>query len=110
MVVRACEQLTQGLGIGQLQPGQRYRIQTAAGGVHDQGCQADAALERTTAYIQVLHARARHAGVVVPEVLMAHGQRVRILTDLVAGVAPEPSEAALAEVVHAGGELAESGA
>lgn len=41
---------------------------------------------------------------------VAHGQRVRILTDLVAGVAPEPSEAALAEVVHAGGELAESGA
>lgn len=41
---------------------------------------------------------------------VAHGQHVRILTDLVAGVAPEPSEAALAEVVHAGGELAESGA
>ncbi|MGV9769638.1 isochorismatase family protein [Microbacterium sp. NPDC003461] len=37
---------------------------------------------------------------------ISHGQRVRILTDLVAGVAPEPSEAALAEIVHAGGELA----
>ncbi|WP_261166006.1 isochorismatase family protein [Microbacterium sp. Marseille-Q6965] len=36
---------------------------------------------------------------------ISHGQRVRILTDLVAGVAPEPSEAALAEIVHAGGEL-----
>ena len=44
MVVRACEQLTQGLGIGQLEPGQRHRIQSAAGGVHDQGRQADAAL------------------------------------------------------------------
>ena len=39
---------------------------------------------------------------------IAHGLRVRILTDLVAGVAPEPSEAALAELVHAGAELAES--
>jgi len=31
-----------------------------------------------------------------------HGQHVRILTDLVAGVAPEPSERALAELAHAG--------
>ena len=35
-----------------------------------------------------------------------HGARVRVLTDLVAGVAPEPSEAALAELAHAGAELA----
>ncbi|MFF1538791.1 isochorismatase family protein [Microbacterium sp. NPDC058269] len=39
---------------------------------------------------------------------IAHGVRVRIFTDLVAGVAVEPSEAALAELVHAGAELAES--
>ncbi|QNA93309.1 MULTISPECIES: isochorismatase family protein [unclassified Microbacterium] len=39
---------------------------------------------------------------------IAHGVRVRVLTDLVAGVAPEPSEAALAELVHAGAELVES--
>ena len=39
---------------------------------------------------------------------IAHGVRVRILTDLVAGVAQEPSEAALAELVHAGAELVES--
>lgn len=39
---------------------------------------------------------------------VAHGQRVRVLTDLIAGVAPAPSEAALAELVHAGAELAES--
>lgn len=39
---------------------------------------------------------------------IAHGVRVRILTDLVAGVAVEPSEAALAELVHAGAELVES--
>lgn len=39
---------------------------------------------------------------------IAHGVHVRILTDLVAGVAPEPSEAALAELVHAGAELVES--
>ena len=38
-----------------------------------------------------------------------HGRRVRILTDLVAGVAPDSSEAALAELAHAGAELAESG-
>ncbi|MET0735074.1 MAG: isochorismatase family protein [Microbacterium sp.] len=39
-----------------------------------------------------------------------HGRHVRILTDLVAGVAPGSSEAALAELAHAGAELAESGA
>lgn len=39
---------------------------------------------------------------------IAHGVRVRVLTDLVAGVASEPSEAALAELVHAGAELVES--
>ncbi|WP_439591941.1 isochorismatase family protein [Microbacterium sp.] len=41
---------------------------------------------------------------------IAHGRHVRILTDLVAGVAPESSEAALAELAHAGAELVESGA
>ena len=40
---------------------------------------------------------------------IAHGVRVRILTDLIAGVAPEPSEAALAELAHAGAELVASG-
>ncbi|MFF1877339.1 isochorismatase family protein [Leifsonia sp. NPDC058230] len=40
---------------------------------------------------------------------LAHGQRVRVLTDLVAGVAPGSSEAALAELVHAGAELADTG-
>ncbi|GAA1698808.1 isochorismatase family protein [Microbacterium sediminicola] len=39
-----------------------------------------------------------------------HGRHVRILTDLIAGVAPESSEAALAELAHAGAVLAESGA
>ncbi|WP_137846117.1 isochorismatase family protein [Microbacterium sp. 2FI] len=39
-----------------------------------------------------------------------HGRHVRILTDLVAGVAAETSEAALAELAHAGAELATSGA
>jgi nicotinamidase/pyrazinamidase len=37
-----------------------------------------------------------------------HGRHVRVLTDLVAGVAPESSEAALAELAHAGAELAEA--
>ncbi|MDL5351088.1 isochorismatase family protein [Microbacterium sp. zg-YB36] len=41
---------------------------------------------------------------------IAHGIRVRVLTDLVAGVAPESSDAALAELAQAGAELAESGA
>jgi nicotinamidase/pyrazinamidase len=40
---------------------------------------------------------------------LSHGQRVRVLTDLVTGVSPESSEAALAELVHAGAELVESG-
>jgi nicotinamidase/pyrazinamidase len=38
-----------------------------------------------------------------------HGRHVRILTDLVAGVARESSEASLAELAHAGAELVESG-
>ncbi|CAI9387547.1 isochorismatase family protein [Microbacterium sp. T2.11-28] len=37
-----------------------------------------------------------------------HGRHVRILTDLVAGVAPASSDAALAELAHAGAELQES--
>lgn len=39
---------------------------------------------------------------------IAHGVQVRILTDLVAGVAPEASAAALAELAHAGAGLLES--
>ncbi|MBP2379569.1 nicotinamidase/pyrazinamidase [Microbacterium phyllosphaerae] len=41
---------------------------------------------------------------------IAHGVQVRILTDLIAGVAPESSEAALAELAHAGAALIDSGA
>lgn len=37
-----------------------------------------------------------------------HGRHVRVLTDLVAGVAPESSDAALVELGHAGVELVES--
>lgn len=36
---------------------------------------------------------------------LAGGRRVRVLTDLVAGVAPEPSRAALAEVAAAGARV-----
>ena len=39
---------------------------------------------------------------------LSHGQHVRILTDLVAGVAPSTSDAALAELVRAGAEVGES--
>jgi nicotinamidase/pyrazinamidase len=39
-----------------------------------------------------------------------HGQHVRVFTDLIAGVAPAPSEAALAELAHAGAELSTSNA
>ncbi|MFS0854691.1 isochorismatase family protein [Microbacterium sp. 179-I 3D4 NHS] len=39
---------------------------------------------------------------------VAHGVRVRVLTDLIAGVGEESSVAALAELAHAGVELAES--
>lgn len=38
-----------------------------------------------------------------------HGLHVRILTDLVAGVGEESSEAALAELAHAGAQLTSSG-
>lgn len=39
-----------------------------------------------------------------------HGCRVRVFTDLIVGVAPQSSEAALAELAHAGAHLAESAA
>lgn len=41
---------------------------------------------------------------------IAHGVHVRILTDLIAGVAAEPSTAALTELAHAGAVLTESDA
>lgn len=41
---------------------------------------------------------------------LEHGQHVRVLRDLVAGVAETTSEAALAELGHAGAEIVESGA
>lgn len=41
---------------------------------------------------------------------LEHGQHVRVLRDLIAGVAPESSEAALAELGHAGAAIVESGA
>lgn len=41
---------------------------------------------------------------------IAHGRHTRVFTDLIAGVHPESSERALAEMAHAGAELAESGA
>lgn len=37
-----------------------------------------------------------------------HGRHVRVFTDLIAGVAAESSDAALAELAHAGAELATS--
>lgn len=40
---------------------------------------------------------------------IANGLHVRVLTDLVAGVSPESSETALAELAHAGAELIDSG-
>ncbi|GAA3941623.1 isochorismatase family protein [Microbacterium soli] len=39
---------------------------------------------------------------------IAHGVHVRVLTDLVAGVGADSSEAALAELVHAGAELVDA--
>ncbi|MDZ8200000.1 isochorismatase family protein [Microbacterium sp. SSW1-59] len=39
---------------------------------------------------------------------IAAGRHVRVLTDLVAGVAPDSSQAALVEIAHAGGSLATS--
>lgn len=41
---------------------------------------------------------------------IAHGVQVRLLTDLIAGVAPQSSDAALAELAHAGAVLVESDA
>jgi nicotinamidase/pyrazinamidase len=41
---------------------------------------------------------------------LEHGQHVRVLTDLVAGVAAQTSSEALAELGHAGAVIAESGA
>ena len=41
---------------------------------------------------------------------LEHGQHVRVLTDLIAGVSQESSDAALAELAHAGATLATSDA
>ena len=41
---------------------------------------------------------------------LAHGRHVRIFTNLVAGVHPDASDRALAELAHAGAELVDSGA
>ncbi|WP_448809248.1 nicotinamidase [Agromyces bauzanensis] len=41
---------------------------------------------------------------------LEHGQHVRVFTDLVAGVAPETSDSALAELGHAGALITETGA
>lgn len=41
---------------------------------------------------------------------LALGRHVRVFTDLVAGVHPDSSEKALAEMAHAGAELVEAGA
>ena len=49
---------------------------------------------------------AGHNGLVAACYLAKAGLRVRVLTDLVAGVGPASSEAALAELAHAGAELA----
>ncbi|WP_029146378.1 isochorismatase family protein [Microbacterium luticocti] len=40
---------------------------------------------------------------------ISHGRHVRVFTDLVAGVAADSSQAALAELAHAGAELATAG-
>lgn len=40
---------------------------------------------------------------------IAAGRHVRVFTDLIAGVHPDSSEKALAEIAHAGGELANAG-
>lgn len=39
---------------------------------------------------------------------LAAGRRIRVFTDLIAGVHPDSSDAALAELAHAGAELLES--
>lgn len=89
-----------------------------------QGEPAYSMFEGTTAGGETVATLLRTAGVLTADVVgiatdhcvrasaldaIAHGVRVRVLTDLVAGVAPEPSEAALAELAHAGAELIESG-
>ena len=43
-----------------------------------------------------------------PRVTAEHGQHVRVFTDLVAGVAPESTATALAEMAHAGAVFATS--
>lgn len=40
---------------------------------------------------------------------LEHGRQVRIITDLIVGVAPEPSRRALAELAHRGADLVLSG-
>ncbi|WP_314098390.1 isochorismatase family protein [Microbacterium foliorum] len=90
-----------------------------------QGEPAYSMFEGTTEAGETVAAILTSAGVLVADVVgiatdhcvrasaldaIAHGVQVRILTDLIAGVAAEPSAAALAELAHAGAVMAESAA
>ncbi|HEY5223649.1 MAG TPA: isochorismatase family protein [Microbacteriaceae bacterium] len=88
-----------------------------------QGIPAYSAYEGTTDDGEELHALIERRGITEVDVVgiatdycvrasaldaIAHGTRVRVLTDLIAGVAKETSAAALDELAQAGAELASS--
>lgn len=90
-----------------------------------QGQPAYSMFEGTTERGESLGAVLTEAGVVAADVVgiatdhcvrasaldaIAHGVHVRVFTDMVAGVSPKASAAALAELAHAGAEIIESDA
>jgi len=76
-------------------------------GVTDDGSTVAAVLtERGIETVDVVGIATDHCVRATALDALEHGQHVRILTALIAGVAPAPSEAALAELAHAGAELA----
>ncbi|RUR01401.1 isochorismatase family protein [Labedella endophytica] len=75
-------------------------------GTTDDGASATAALvDRGVTEVDVVGIATDHCVRATALDAIEHGLHVRILTDLVAGVAPEPSAAALAEIAHHGGLL-----
>jgi nicotinamidase/pyrazinamidase len=78
-------------------------------GTTDDGVSVAAALvERGVTEVDVVGIATDHCVRATALDAIDQGLRVRVLTDLVAGVAADPSDAALAEIAQRGGELAVS--
>lgn len=80
-------------------------------GVTDDGSTVSQILDETGAVeVDIVGIATDHCVLASARDALADGRRVRIFTDLIAGVAPDTSSAALDQLVAAGAELGSSGA